>query len=165
VAVADVRVMQRDGWQEASATARALVHSRPGHTEVPTPARTRSPFRPWWSRCWRSTSPSGPGPGPDGLVFLSEQGQPLSRHNRRWWRDACLAAGLPPGTHPHDRRHAGLTLAAQSGATLKELMALAGHRSPRAAMIYQHAAEHRAAILAEAVSRRLERPANDEQSA
>jgi integrase len=105
------------------------------------------------------------GTGPDGLVFISEKGQPLSRHNRRWWREACLAAGLPPGTHLHDLRHAGLTLAAQSGATLKELMALAGHSSPRAAMIYQHAAEHRAAILAEAVSRRLERPVDGEQSA
>lgn len=98
------------------------------------------------------------GPGPEGLVFLSDKGQPISRHNRRWWRDACADAGLPATTHLHDLRHAGLTLAAQSGATLKELMALAGHSSPRAALVYQHAAEHRATALADAMSRRLERP-------
>lgn len=91
-------------------------------------------------------------------MFLSEREQPLSRHHRRWWRDACKATGLPATTHLHDLRHAGLTLAAQSGATLKELMSLAGHSSPRAALLYQHAAEHRAVALAEAMSLRLERP-------
>ena len=96
--------------------------------------------------------------GLEGLVFVTEDGRPVSRHNRRWWRDACRTAGLPPATHLHDLRHAGLTLAAQSGATLKELMALAGHSSPRAALVYQHAAQHRAAALADAVSRLLERP-------
>ena len=106
------------------------------------------------------------GDGPEGLIFLSEKGQPLSRHNRRrWWREACAAAGLPATTHLHDLRHAGLTLAAQSGATLKELMSLAGHSSPRAALVYQHAAEHRAADLAQAMSRRLERPQEDQHSA
>lgn len=96
--------------------------------------------------------------GPDGLVFVSEDGRPVSRHNRRWWREACRAAGLPATTHLHDLRHVGLTLAAQSGATMKELMALAGHSSPRAALVYQHAAEHRAAALAEAIGQRLQRP-------
>ena len=78
-------------------------------------------------------------------MFVTEDGGPVSRHHRRWWRDACRTAGLSPTTHLHDLRHAGLTLAAQSGATLKELMALAGHSSPRAALVYQHAAQHRAA--------------------
>jgi hypothetical protein len=36
------------------------------------------------------------------------------------------------------------TLAAYTGATTKELMARLGHASPRAAMIYQHAAADRA---------------------
>jgi len=34
-------------------------------------------------------------------------------------------------------------------------MTLAGHSSPRAAMIYQHAAEDRAAAVAAAMSKRL----------
>lgn len=79
-------------------------------------------------------------PGPDGLVFVSDKGEPFNRHNRKWWRAAVKAAGVPAGTRLHDLRHAGLTIAAQSGATLKELMTLAGHSSPRAALLYQHAA-------------------------
>ena len=83
----------------------------------------------------------------------------LSRHNRKWWRLACQQAGLPTGTPLHDLRHAGLTITStQSGATLKELMALAGHSSPRAALIYQHAASARAVVVADAVSARLSRP-------
>ena len=38
-------------------------------------------------------------------------------------------------------------------------MAFAGHSSPRAALIYQHAAADRAIVLAEEMSRRLQRPA------
>jgi integrase len=97
-------------------------------------------------------------PGHEGLVFVSEKGEPLSRHNRKWWRTACTSAGLPRGTRLHDLRHAGLTLAAQSGATLKELMTLAGHSSARAALIYQHAAAERAAVIAAAMSDRLTPP-------
>ncbi len=105
------------------------------------------------------------GEGVDGLVFLSDKNQPMSRHNRKWWREACRAAGVPPTTHLHDLRHAGLTLAAQSGATLKELMALAGHSSPRAALIYQHAAADRATVLAEEISRRLDRSSQGDLTA
>lgn len=104
------------------------------------------------------------GEGADGLVFLSDKGQPMSRHNRKWWRDACRTAGVAQTTHLHDLRHAGLTLAAQSGATLKELMAFAGHSSPRAALIYQHAAADRAVVLAEEMSRRLERPSSADRA-
>ena len=97
-------------------------------------------------------------PGPDGLVFVSDKGEPFSRHNRKWWRAAVREAGLPSGTRLHDLRHAGLTMAAQSGATLRELMSLAGHSSPRAALLYQHAATERAAMVAAAVSERLTKP-------
>jgi len=97
-------------------------------------------------------------PGPDGLVFVSDKGEPFSRHNRKWWRQAVRSAGLPRGTRLHDLRHAGLTMAAQSGATLKELMSLAGHSSPRAAMLYQHAAAERAIAIAAVMSDRLTKP-------
>ena len=94
-------------------------------------------------------------PGADGLVFVSDKGEPFSRHNRKWWRQAVRKAGLPKGTRLHDLRHAGLTMAAQSGATLKELMTFAGHSSPRAALLYQHAAAERAVVVAAAMSERL----------
>ena len=41
------------------------------------------------------------------------------------------------------RRHTGLTLAAQSGATIAELQARAGHSTPSTVMLYQHATEVR----------------------
>ena len=157
---------RRHGAAERRAVRAAAVRRRPAAPPAPRPAdlrrarsvagllraaevRGRSARRPCRSgrglRCSRPTSTSTrPRRARRGSSSSARRGQPLSRHNRRWWREACRAAGLPPTTHLHDLRHAGLTLAAQSGATLKELMSLAGHSSPRAALIYQHAAEHRA---------------------
>lgn len=66
------------------------------------------------------------------------------------WRKAARGVGLGQ-FHVHDLRHAGLTLAAQAGGTTRELMARAGHRTARAALIYQHAAEERNAVLAGAM--------------
>ena len=59
----------------------------------------------------------------------------------------------------HDVRHAGLTAAAQVGATTRELMARAGHRTARAALIYQHAAEERDAVLAARLDALISPPA------
>ncbi len=49
-------------------------------------------------------------------------------------------------------------MAAQSGASLKELMAMAGHSSSRAALLYQHAAAERATVVGAAMSKRLTKP-------
>ncbi|GLZ14168.1 hypothetical protein Acsp04_44030 [Actinomadura sp. NBRC 104425] len=43
-----------------------------------------------------------------------------------------------PGLHFHDLRHTGNMLAAETGASLRDLMERIGHDSVRAAMIYQH---------------------------
>lgn len=51
--------------------------------------------------------------------------------------------------HLHDLRHYGATLAAQAGATTKELMARLGHASPAAALRYQHATAERDQALAD----------------
>ena len=90
---------------------------------------------------------------PDSLVFASPEGGALRRSNfnRRAWQPACAAAGLD-NFHFHDLRHSGNTLAASTGASLKELMRRMGHASPRAAMIYQHATAERDRALAEALS-------------
>ena len=56
-----------------------------------------------------------------------------------------------PGLHFHDLRHAGGTLTAVAGATLKELMARLGHSSVRAALIYQHATRDRDQAIAQAL--------------
>ncbi|MGB8385342.1 MAG: site-specific integrase [Dermatophilaceae bacterium] len=53
----------------------------------------------------------------------------------------------------HDLRHTGAVLAAQTGATLAELMGRLGHSTHQAALRYQHAAQGRDARIAAALSR------------
>src|SRR5262249_46276801 len=61
-------------------------------------------------------------PGPDGLLFVGRKGGRLRRSNfRELWINACDAAGLT-GLHLHDLRHTGNTMAAATGASLRELM-------------------------------------------
>jgi integrase len=88
-------------------------------------------------------------PGRSGLVFAGPKGGRLRRNNfNPIWRAACIACGVPDA-HFHDLRHTGGTLAATTGATIKELMARLGHSSPRAAMIYQHATSDRDKTIAD----------------
>jgi integrase len=90
-------------------------------------------------------------PGERGLVFAGPKGATLRRSNfRPIWNAACDRAGMP-GLHFHDLRHVGGTLAAATGASLKELMARLGHSSTRAAMIYQHATRDRDQAIARAL--------------
>ena len=88
--------------------------------------------------------------GGDAYVFTSATGEPLERSNFRGrvWVPATRAAGLE-GLRFHDLRHTAGTLAARTGATRKELMARLGHASPRAAMVYQHAAADRDRLIAD----------------
>lgn len=82
---------------------------------------------------------------------------PLS--NTRWgyiWGDARDAVkGLPLGFRFHDLRHTGLTLFAQEGATLAELMRRGGHADIRIVLRYQHATMSRDRELADRMSDRL----------
>lgn len=82
--------------------------------------------------------------GDDKYVFTTDGGGPVDRNNfrNRVWLPATDAVGLS-GLRFHDLRHTAGTLAAQTGATTKELMSRLGHASPQAAMIYQHAADDR----------------------
>lgn len=84
-------------------------------------------------------------------LFLRADGEPITNHALgQAWRRAARKVGLGQ-FHVHDVRHAGLTMAAQAGATTRELMARAGHRTARASLIYQHAAEERNAVIAERI--------------
>jgi len=62
----------------------------------------------------------------------------------------------------HDLRHTGNTMAAATGASLRELMERMGHSSSRAALIYQHATRERdeaiASALGEALARARRKP-------
>jgi len=89
--------------------------------------------------------------GPHGRLFIGPAGGiPRRRNFNRVWHRALTKAGIPPtmDLHLHDLRHTGSTWSAQTGATLKELMARIGHSSTRAAMIYQHATRERDQAIA-----------------
>ena len=58
----------------------------------------------------------------------------------------------------HDLRHTGAVLAAQTGATLAELMGRLGHSTPGAAMRCQHAAADRDAEIARRLSALVSEP-------
>lgn len=58
----------------------------------------------------------------------------------------------------HNLRHTGATLAAQTGATLAELMGRLGHSTPGAAMRYQHAAADRDTEIAKRLSALVSAP-------
>ena len=93
---------------------------------------------------------------PNAPLFRRPDGQPLRVTHLEWyWRRARDQVGLPHA-HFHDLRHAGLTLSAQVGATLAEVMRRAGHSSSAAAMRYQHAAERRDAEIARRLSEAAE---------
>jgi integrase len=90
-------------------------------------------------------------PGEYGRVFTGPNGGPLKHSGfRRTWHQTRTAVGLP-NLHFHDLRHIGNTLAASSGASLKELMSRMGHSSTRAALIYQHASQDRDKAIARAL--------------
>jgi integrase len=79
-------------------------------------------------------------PEPDALIFTGARGGILRRSNFRRaakWDVSTKKIGFP-GLHFHDLRHTGNTIAASSGASLKDLMQRMGHDSVRAALIYQH---------------------------
>ena len=113
-------------------------------------------------------------PGPSGLLFPADHGGHLSQSTlngkpgrRRIIKGRIInesssgfcrareAAGRPD-LRLHDLRHTGAVLAAQTGATLAELMARLGHSTPAAAMRYQHAARDRDREIAAALSRMAE---------
>lgn len=107
-------------------------------------------------------------PGRDGLLFATASGGHLAPstfygraaqldrdgepQTRGWgWYEARRVAGRDD-LRFHDLRHTGAVLAAQTGATLAELMGRLGHSTPAAALRYQHAAQERDMEIARRLS-------------
>ncbi|WP_324650888.1 tyrosine-type recombinase/integrase [Georgenia sp. H159] len=89
--------------------------------------------------------------GPDGLVFPSHVGTPISQSVlHEVWDEARRAIGRPD-LRIHDLRATAATQAARTGATIAELQARLGHTTPNAAMKYQTAAAARDAHIADAL--------------
>ena len=95
-------------------------------------------------------------PGRDGLLFPAKGGGHLAPSTlyRVFYRAREIAGR--PDLRWHDLRHTGAVLAAQTGATLAELMGRLGHSTPGAAMRYQHAAQERDAEIARRLSAMVE---------
>ena len=90
-------------------------------------------------------------PGRQGLVFVGERGAALRGTTfGRKWRKAREKVGLPESFRFYDLRHTGNTLAADTGAKLKDLMVRAGQSSEKAQLIYQHSTkEHQRKLAAD----------------
>jgi len=89
----------------------------------------------------------------DSLLFSLDG---TGRHvpDRVWYRAfvrSCKTCGLS-GVRFHDLRHIGLTYAAGTGATVRELQAWGGHTTVAAAMRYQEIAQGRMKVLADSLS-------------
>ncbi len=91
-------------------------------------------------------------PGKSGLLFPARGGGHLAPSTLyRVYYKARQTAGRPD-LRWHDLRHSGAVLAAQTGATLAELMGRLGHSTPGAALRYQHAAQGRDLEIARRLS-------------
>jgi integrase len=100
--------------------------------------------------------------GRDGLLFPAHGGghlAPSSVYGRAptrtrggWGFYAAREAAKRPDLRFHDLRHTGAVLAAQTGATLAELMNRLGHSTQGAALRYQHAAADRDMEIARRLS-------------
>ncbi len=93
------------------------------------------------------------GHSPDDMVFPAKRGGILHASVvERNWQAARLQIPGMENLHLHDLRHTALTWAARSGATLAELMAIAGHSNPTIVLRYQHVGdEERMHSIAERV--------------
>ncbi len=94
------------------------------------------------------------GPGRDALLFpaaAKSNAHMAPSTLYKVYYPARSAAGRPD-LRWHDLRHTGATFAAQTGATIAELMGRLGHTTPGAAMRYQHAAADRDAEIARRLS-------------
>ncbi|MGW1564022.1 tyrosine-type recombinase/integrase [Streptomyces sp. NPDC002144] len=88
----------------------------------------------------------------DGLLFIGEKGAPFrSSTFGRKWRKARTKVGMPDNFRFYDLRHTGNTLAADTGAKLKDLMVRAGQSSERAQLIYQHSTARHQRKLAQSI--------------
>ena len=75
------------------------------------------------------------------------------------WTEARAAVGLGD-VHVHDLRHTGNSLAADTGAPLRDLMQRMGHSTVRAALIYQHKTPGRDRQIAKSLGELIRSAAN-----
>jgi integrase len=92
---------------------------------------------------------------PQSLLWQPPRASEGFVHDSLWrdaWNPAREVAGVRYIVREHDLRHYALTALAVGGATLAETMAVAGHSTPAAALVYQHAAADRLAEVTNKVA-------------
>lgn len=152
----EVRGLRRSDLDLTTGTLRVQQQAvKVGATYVLTKPKTRAGIRtvklppslvPMLTE-WLKTQPVR---GRNGLLFTARDGvTPLSASTLRDAHVAGRAAIKRDKVTLHGLRHSAATLAAQNGATTRELMKRFGWDTPLMASHYQHAAEERDAILAE----------------
>ncbi|OPC81932.1 hypothetical protein B4N89_14170 [Embleya scabrispora] len=90
----------------------------------------------------------------DGLLFVGPKGAALLCYFTRVWRRGTRHLGVTD-LHFHGLRHTGNVLAAETGATLRELMDHMGQATSRAALIYQHARAGWDQVIADPIAKRI----------
>jgi integrase len=90
------------------------------------------------------------GPEPGAFIFpgVNDHSAPLHPNTLRGWYDKARIQAGRKDLRFHDLRHTALTLLAQQGATVREIMDAAGHSDPQTAMRYQHSVQSRSRDLA-----------------
>ena len=95
----------------------------------------------WLDACIQSRSPAKAG---EPAVFLNARGGRLtSRSVGRILHDRFLEQGLDPEASPHTLRHSFATHLLDSGADLRSVQELLGHRSLATTQIYTHVSKER----------------------
>jgi len=95
-----------------------------------------------------------------GLAFLAtEHGRAFASAASfgNWFRKRCQEAGVPDECRAHGLRKAGATIAAEGGATTRQLMAMYGWRSAATADLYTKAVDRQtlAASAGEHIENRM----------
>jgi len=95
-----------------------------------------------------------------GMAFqITEKGSPFKSAASfgNWFRKRCQEAGVPDECRAHGLRKAGATIAAEGGATTRELMAMYGWSSAAMADLYTKAVDRQAlaAIAGEHIENRM----------
>jgi integrase len=92
----------------------------------------------------------------DGLVFTTEVGTPIDRHNdRRAWIRLLKKAGVSP-VRLHDGRHTAATLLLEQGVPARVVMEILGHASSRITLdVYSHVTDDLSGEAAAAMERAL----------
>lgn len=157
--IGEVLGLQRRDLEHLDDPARATLHVRrqfnvkAGKLTPPKVGSTRSVALPEFLLAdLQSHLDNYSDPKPEAAVLATRRGRVSQTALDNAWRAARAKAGLSKFRF-HDLRHTGLTVYAQQGATLAELLHRGGHTDVTVALRYQHATAERDRALTTRLNR------------